>query len=103
MSASMSRKLVSSEHLSGKCRPCESHSVDDDTVTARERGFDRNLTSYGDAGFSRYLRGVFLSAAGYDRDDLKRPVIGIADLSSDYNPCHRAMPELVAAVKRGVL
>jgi dihydroxy-acid dehydratase len=61
------------------------------------------LTSYGDAGFSRYLRGVFLSAAGYDRDDLKRPVIGIADLSSDYNPCHRAMPELVAAVKRGVL
>lgn len=68
-----------------------------------ERGFNRSLTSYGDAGFSRYLRRVFLSAAGYDHHDLERAVIGIADLSSDYNPCHRAMPELVTAVKRGVL
>jgi dihydroxy-acid dehydratase len=72
-------------------------------VTTESTGVDRNLTSYGDPGFSRYLRRVFLSAAGYDREDLDRPVIGIADLSSDFNPCHRAMPELVDAVKRGVL
>jgi dihydroxy-acid dehydratase len=66
-------------------------------------GVDRNLTSYGDPGFSRYLRRVFLAAAGYDRTDLDRPVVGIAELTSDYNPCHRAMPDLVQSVKRGVL
>jgi dihydroxy-acid dehydratase len=66
-------------------------------------GVDRNLTSYGDPGFSRYLRRVFLAAAGYDRADLDRPVIGIAELTSDFNPCHRAMPDLVESVKRGVL
>ncbi len=66
-------------------------------------GFDRNLTSYGDRGFSRFLRQAFLASAGYDAHDADRPVIGIADTSSDYNPCHREMPALVQAVKRGVL
>src|SRR5690348_7510362 len=66
-------------------------------------GITRNITSYGDAGFSRYLRGAFLNAAGYDEQDLSRPVVGITNLTSDYNPCHRAMPELVDNVKRGVL
>jgi dihydroxy-acid dehydratase len=68
-----------------------------------EGGITQNITSYGDAGFSRYLRGAFLSAAGYDEQDLARPVVGIANLASDYNPCHRAMPSLVDNVKRGVL
>jgi dihydroxy-acid dehydratase len=67
------------------------------------RGFDRGLTSYGDRGFSRFLRGAFLASAGYDSLDLDRPVIGIVDTSSDYTTCHRQMPELVDAVKRGVL
>ena len=66
-------------------------------------GIDSRPTSYGDAGFSRYLRRAFLASAGYDQSDLDRPVVGIADTSSDYTPCHRLMPELVAAVKRGVL
>ncbi len=66
-------------------------------------GLDRNLTSYGDAGFSRYLRRAFLASAGFDRADLDRVVVGIADTSSDYTTCHRQMPEIVAAVKRGVL
>jgi dihydroxy-acid dehydratase len=61
------------------------------------------LTSYGDPGFSRYLRSAFLSGAGYDRTDLGKPVVGIANLTSDYNPCHQLMPQLVAAVSRGVL
>ena len=65
-------------------------------------GIDRSLTSYGDAGFSRYLRAAFLAGAGFDAEDLDRPIVGIADLSSDYNPCHRLMPGLVANVKRGV-
>jgi dihydroxy-acid dehydratase len=60
------------------------------------------LVSYGDAGFSRYLRGAFLAGAGYDADDLSRPIVGIADLTSDYNPCHRLMPAMVDNVRRGV-
>jgi dihydroxy-acid dehydratase len=61
------------------------------------------LTSYGDLGFSKFLRGAFLAAAGYDPDDLERPVVGITNLESDFNPCHRNMPSLIDAVKRGVL
>ena len=67
------------------------------------RGIDRNPTAYGDLGFSRYLRRAFLASAGFDRADLDRPIVGIADTSSDYTTCHRQMPELIAAVKRGVL
>ena len=67
------------------------------------RGVDRNLTNYADAGFSRYLRRAFLASAGYDGGDLERPVIGVIDTSSDYNTCHRDMPQLVESVKRGVL
>jgi dihydroxy-acid dehydratase len=65
-------------------------------------GVRRNLTSYGDAGFSSYLRGAFLAGAGFDAEDLTRPIIGIANLTSDYNPCHRLMPGLVDNVRRGV-
>ena len=63
----------------------------------------RGVTSYADPGFSKFLRGAFLAAAGFDREDLDRPLVGIADLSSDYNPCHRGVPAIVEAVKRGVL
>lgn len=66
-------------------------------------GIDRNLTAYGDPEFSRFIRRAFLASAGYDRDDLNRPIIGIADTSSDYTTCHRDMPSLIEAVKRGVL
>lgn len=66
-------------------------------------GIDRSLTNYGDEGFSKFLRRAFLQSAGYDAEDINRPVIGIADTSSDYTTCHREMPELVNAVKRGVL
>src|SRR5438093_1916900 len=66
-------------------------------------GIDRNLTSYGDPGFSRYLRRAFLASAGYGSAELERPVIGIASTASDFTPCHRQMPELIDAIKRGVL
>ncbi|MDE2729619.1 MAG: dihydroxy-acid dehydratase [Gemmatimonadota bacterium] len=66
------------------------------------KGIDRNLTRYGDTEFSRYLRRAFLSSAGYDGEDLNRPIIGIADTSSDYNTCHRDMPALVEGVRRGI-
>jgi len=69
----------------------------------KPEGIYRNLTQYGDADFTKYLRRAFLASAGYDGEDLNRPVVGIVDTSSDYNTCHRHMPALVAAVKRGVL
>ncbi len=65
-------------------------------------GIDKNLTRYGDTEFSRYLRKAFLSSAGYDGEDLDRPIIGIADTSSEYTTCHRDMPAMVEAVRRGV-
>lgn len=66
-------------------------------------GIRGNLTSYGDPEFSAYLRRAFLASAGYDGVDLERPVVGIVNTSSDYNTCHRQMPEMVEAVKRGVI
>lgn len=66
-------------------------------------GFLEGLTDYGDAEFSAFLRGVFLASAGFDEQDLDRPVVGIADARSDYVTCHREFPALIEAVKRGVL
>ena len=66
-------------------------------------GLGRNLTSYADAEFSRYMRRAFLASAGFDRVDVDRPIVGIVDTSSDYNPCHRQLPEIIGAIKRGVL
>ena len=70
---------------------------------ASVRGVDGGLTAYGDVGFSAFLRRAFLASAGLDAEDLGRPVVGIADTSSDYTTCHREMPQLVDSVKRGVL
>ncbi|MEO3777583.1 dihydroxy-acid dehydratase [Micromonospora sp. B11E3] len=64
---------------------------------------DRSRTAYGDDGFSRFLRRAFLASRGYDDIDLDRPVVGIAVTTSDYNTCHRDMPALLAAVRRGIL
>jgi dihydroxy-acid dehydratase len=63
----------------------------------------RGLTSYGDRGFSLFLRKAFIKGAGYTDTALERPVIGIADTGSAYNPCHGNAPQLVAAVARGVM
>ena len=40
---------------------------------------------------------------GYGKDPLSKPVIGIADTASGFNNCHRHVPEMIEAVKRGVL
>ena len=72
-------------------------------MTAAAQGVDGRLTAYGDPGFSSFLRRAFLASAGYDRTDLTRPVVAVVDTSSDYTTCHRDMPALVAAVRRGVL
>lgn len=67
------------------------------------RGLRRGLTNYGDRDFSYFLRRSFASSMGYSSEMLARPVIGIATSGGDFNNCHRLMPELVGAVKRGVV
>jgi dihydroxy-acid dehydratase len=67
------------------------------------RGLARGLTNYGDADFSLYLRRSFARSMGYSGALLGRPVVGIADARSGFNNCHRHFPELIEAVKRGVL
>ncbi len=66
-------------------------------------GLADGLTSYGDPDFALYLRRSFARSMGYSREMLERPVVGIIDTASDFNNCHRHFPELVEAVKRGVL
>lgn len=66
-------------------------------------GLGRGLTNYGDNEFSLYLRRSMASSMGYSREMLQKPVVGICSSGSGYNNCHRLMPELVEATKRGVL
>src|SRR2546425_6748296 len=72
-------------------------------MTDGPRGLARGLTNYGDADFALYLRRSFATSMGYSKAMLARPVIGIAQSASGFNNCHRHFPELIEAVKRGVL
>jgi dihydroxy-acid dehydratase len=72
-------------------------------MTDTKRGMRRSLTSYGDEAFSLFLRKAFIKAMGYTDDALARPVIGITNTFSGFNACHRNVPELIEAVKRGVM
>jgi len=78
---------------------------DDDTSSPvpAARGMRRNLATYGDPGFSLFLRKAFIKAAGFSDDALDRPIIGITNTFSDFNPCHGNVPRLIEAVKRGVM
>jgi dihydroxy-acid dehydratase len=69
----------------------------------KEFGLAKGLTSYGDRDFSIYLRRSFASSMGYSRDMLAKKIVGIAYTPSGYNNCHRHFPEMLEAVKRGVL
>src|SRR5690349_8919201 len=66
-------------------------------------GLRKGLTSYGDAGFSLFLRKAFIKAMGYSDDALERPIVGITNTYSDYNPCHGNVPQIIEAAKRGVM
>src|SRR5499425_777559 len=66
-------------------------------------GLARGLTNYGDPDFALYLRRSFAKSMGYSRAALDRPIVGIADSGSGFNNCHRHLPELIEAIKRGVL
>src|SRR5213080_2621517 len=72
-------------------------------MTDRTVGLEHGLTNYGDRDFSLYLRRSFAQSMGYSRAMLGRPVVGIAYTPSGFNNCHRHFPELLDAVKRGVV
>jgi dihydroxy-acid dehydratase len=73
------------------------------TDTPAPRGLAARAAAYGDRDFALYLRRSFIRSAGWSDEMLARPVVGIADTRSDLNTCHRTAPDLIEAVKRGVL
>ena len=62
----------------------------------------RKLTSYGDPGFSAFIRHAFQKGQGYTDEDLRKPVVGICNTWSELNHCHQHLRTLAEAVKRGV-
>ena len=72
-------------------------------MSDKPTGIANGLTNYGDRDFSLYLRRSFAQSMGYSLDMLNKPVVGIAYTPSGFNNCHRHFPELLQAVKRGVL
>ncbi|MBL8341652.1 MAG: dihydroxy-acid dehydratase [Rubrivivax sp.] len=76
---------------------------DRDPAARVPTGMRQGLTSYGDTGFSLFLRKAFIKGAGLSESALERPVIGIASTGSAYNPCHGNAPQLIEALKRGVM
>jgi len=72
-------------------------------MARKKTGMRRGLTAYGDEEFSLFLRKAFVKAMGYTDDALERPIIGITNTYSGFNACHRTVPELIEAVKRGVM
>jgi dihydroxy-acid dehydratase len=73
------------------------------TTTPKPHGLGRKSANYGDRDFALYLRRSFAKSMGYSQAMLDRPVVGIVDTGSGFNNCHRTTPELIDAVKRGVL
>lgn len=66
-------------------------------------GLRSSLTNYGDPEFAEFLRKAFIKGSGYTDEALDRTIVGIVNTGSGFNPCHGNMPQLVEAVKRGVM
>ncbi|NLS09568.1 dihydroxy-acid dehydratase [Nesterenkonia sp. MY13] len=73
------------------------------TEASNTEGLRCNLTNYGDPGFALFLRKAFIKGSGYTDDALDRTIVGIVNTGSGFNPCHGNMPQLIEAVKRGVM
>ncbi|MCQ4317849.1 dihydroxy-acid dehydratase [Stutzerimonas zhaodongensis] len=74
-----------------------------DGAVVTPTGLRKGLTNYGDTGFSLFLRKAFIKGAGYTDDALDRTIVGIINTGSGFNPCHGNAPQLIEAVKRGVM
>jgi len=68
-----------------------------------QTGIRKGLTRYGDTEFSLFLRKAFIKAMGFSDNALDRPIIGITNTFSDFNPCHGNVPQMIEAIKRGVM
>ncbi|MDM5200927.1 dihydroxy-acid dehydratase [Fictibacillus enclensis] len=60
-------------------------------------------TSYGDAGFSAFIRRAFSRHLGHGPEDFDKPVIGIANTFSEINRCHSHVKPMIEAIKQGVI
>jgi dihydroxy-acid dehydratase len=69
----------------------------------KRENMSKKLTSYGDAGFSQFIRDAFNQHLGFDEEDFRKPVIGICDTSSEINRCNSHLGPMIAAIKRGVI
>lgn len=49
-------------------------------------GMRQGLPNYGDPHFALFLRKVFIKALGYSEDALSRPIVGIINTYSAFNP-----------------
>ena len=72
-------------------------------MSKNSSGMKKNLTNYGDTGFSIFLRKAFIKGLGYSDDMLDKKIVGITNTFSDYNPCHGNVPDLVKSAKAGIL
>ena len=72
-------------------------------MSKNKTGMKKNLTNYGDTGFSIFLRKAFIKGLGYSDDMLDKKIIGITNTFSDYNPCHGNVPDLIKSAKACLL
>ncbi len=72
-------------------------------MSSNLKGMKKNLTNYGDNEFSIFLRKAFIKGLGYSDEMLEKPIIGITNTYSDYNPCHGNVSDLVKSVRSGIL
>src|SRR5690625_518210 len=63
----------------------------------------RKNTSYGDEGFSEFIKMAFRRHLGHDESDYEKPVIGISNTFSEVNRCHTHVQPMVAAIKQGII
>ena len=67
-----------------------------------EHSGTRSASRYGDPGLAGFITRSFAKSMGFSNEDLRRPVIGIAQTWSELNNCHQHFRQLAEAVKRGV-
>src|SRR5213078_3765513 len=76
------------------------------SVLGRVRGFVMNQGKRNSAaiteGPSRAPARAMLKAVGFTDEDLRRPIIGVANTWTEIGPCNYHLRELAAGVKRGV-
>lgn len=68
-----------------------------------QTGMNQKGTSYGDPGFSAFIRRAFGRHLGFSVEDFDKPIIGICNTYSEVNRCHSHFRPIVDAIKRGVI